>query len=1130
MRPLRSIPLSVLASALLIGTAVAQQFTPAIRIVNQIDEHQLVTLKGNTHPAANAKNDRGPVSPTLPMTDLIMVLSRSPEQQAAFDKFVAGQYDPNSPDYHHWLEPEEVGTNFGPSQTDIATISNWLTGHGFTIDEVTKDRMAIRFSGTAGQVESAFHTEIHNLDVKGEAHIGNMSDPQIPAALAPAVVGVKSLHNFFAKPMHKLGSKVTRSSETGKWERPATAPSISSGTSTATKSLSIRPEFGINTGSGSSANLIEDVTPYDFATIYNVLPLWNAASPIDGTGQTIAIAATSSINLADITAFRTAFSLPTTNAANTPQRVSGNSSPVTVCTDTTGTLPFQSNPCGLGDLVENSLDVEWSGAVAKNAQIVIVSSYPTSATDDGLWDSENYIINNKTAKIMNVSYGLCELGLGTAGNTSYNNLWQTAYTEGIAVFVASGDEGSASCDAGEDSNFGTPWSAQFGASVSGFASTPYNTAVGGTDFNWCNENSTTACPAAPYWSTTNNATGASALGYLPEVPWNDTCSNPLVLSVLQSIASQIGNDPNLPFKGTVRDSETACNYVANNSVYIFQAYTYSGSNQPVDISYFVDTTGGSGGASSCTSSNGQTVASCTGGYAKPSWQTGVTGVPSDNKRDIPDVSFFASNGFLNSAYLICVSEAGSACTYSSTVENGAQEIGGTSASSPAMAGVMALINQKAGSPQGNPNAELYKLASQQTYGSCSAERGNGSPVTSSACLFNDIDTGTIAMPCDYGAADGGILYNAAGIPFLVAQQQGFLSPNCTPLDSGDTVALHSGFSATAGFDLATGLGSLNVANVVNAWPSSVSPSFGVSGIGVTITGGATTGNTSTILVTPLDGFTGTVSLSCSVTTAPSGATSPVTCGSITPSAVTISGTSGATATLTVGSTTTTTGGAYAITVTGTSGSITETAIINVTLNGVTVANGTFTLAPPTASPATIAPGGTATSTVTVNTTANSLYTGTVSFTCSVAGPSGATDLPSCSLTSTNSTVALNATSMSGTVTYSVSTTAATSELVRPKIGNGRGWAGAGSGAVLALLLFFGIPARRRSWQSMLGVLVLMVALGSLAGCGGGGSGGGGGSQSNPGTTAGVYRMTVTPVGSPAPSTAPTPVTFTVTVN
>src|ERR1039458_9792882 len=201
MRPLHSLPLCVLASALLCGTAaMSQQFAPTVRIVDRIDGNQLVTLKGNTHPLANSANDLGRVSPTLPMTDLILVLSRRPEQQAAFDKFVANQYDSASPDFHKWLTPEQVGENCGPAETDIATITNWLTGHGFSVDEVTKDRMSIRFSGTAAQVESAFHTEIHNLTVKGVAHIGNMTDPRIPTALTPVVVGVKALHNFFPRP------------------------------------------------------------------------------------------------------------------------------------------------------------------------------------------------------------------------------------------------------------------------------------------------------------------------------------------------------------------------------------------------------------------------------------------------------------------------------------------------------------------------------------------------------------------------------------------------------------------------------------------------------------------------------------------------------------------------------------------------------------------------------------------------------------------------------------------------------------------------------------------------------------------------------------------------------------------
>jgi hypothetical protein len=799
------------------------------RIVDKIDESQLTVLHGNTHPAAVAKNDLGRVSPDMPMTDLVLVLSRSAEKQAEFEKFVADQYDPNSTVFHQWLSPEQVGEKFGPSLTDIATVSNWLAGHGLSVSEVTKDRMSIRFSGTAAQVEEAFHTEIHNLQVKGVAHIGNMSDPQIPAALSPVVVGVKSLHNFFPHPLHRMGSQVMHDSATGKWKRVAST-SVAGVTADATPAGRIvRPQYG---GVDTNYGQFEDVGPYDFATIYNVLPLWNASTPIDGTGQTIAIAGTSDINPSDIKAFRTDFGLPTSNTANTPIRISGNSQPLTVCTSTSS-----SASCGINDLVENSLDVEWSGSVAKNAQIILVASYPASASDDNLYDSESYIVNHKIANnnttvapIMNVSYGECELGMGTAGNVQYYNLWQTAASEGIAVFVASGDSDAASCDDGMDSV--TPYAAQYGLSVSGLASTPFNTAVGGTDLYWCPVTSSSCTsPAAQYWNTTNTipsgaTVGYNAKGYVPEVPWNDTCASPFGVQIAQEIASGIG------ISGVV-DAETACNFAANPSYESEVSYYYGG----YQMSYLVDIVGGSGGASNCVvnSSTSTSTGSCTtsatntgttsnpdtsasqgpqtvvnDGWPKPSWQTGVPGIPADGVRDIPDVSFFASDGFLGSAYLICVSEV-SACTFSTNVEPFAQEVGGTSVATPAMAGVMALINQKAGVQGGSPavNKELYALAAKQSYSNCSAE----SVTTSSSCSFNDIDAGKFTPG-----------YNNA-TPCLAG------SPNCTVSHSGDSIGILSGNYAGTGYDLATGLGSLNVANVVNNWTSAV---IGTSAATVTV--------------------------------------------------------------------------------------------------------------------------------------------------------------------------------------------------------------------------------------------------------------------------------------------------------
>jgi len=758
MLPSRKIPLALLAAFWICCHAASAQIpAPALRTAAPINEHLLVTLSGNTHPLARAAFDRGRVAPDLPMGDLVLVLRRDDRQQAAFDRFVASQYDPASPDYHRWLTPEEVGENFGPAPYEIDAVSNWLRGHGFSVDAVSPDRLSIRFSGTANQVESAFHTAIHSLDVRGEKHVANMADPQVPAALSPIVAGVKALHNFFPRPLHHLGSQVRFNRETAAWQRPANP----------TAATRPRPQFGSMDPYG---NPVEDVAPYDFAKIYNVMPLWQASTPIDGSGETIAIAGTSNIDLADVAAFRKTFGLP----VKVPSVVITNFDP--------GACLSLADSC-YGDLMENSLDVEWAGAVAKGAHIVLVVSSAPTATSDPLYLSESYIVEHRTAPVMNVSYGECEAALGTAGNIEYKNLWQTAASEGIAVFVASGDAASAACDQGYDAYYGVPYPSLFGLQVNGLSSTVYDTAVGGTDLNW-------ASSPATYWSASNNSgTGANARGYIPEVPWNDTCANPLVLPALESDARYLG-------VSGVTDAESACNFLIDDSSWIL-------TNYGADLAWLVDTVGGGGGASACTTIYGGNPTTCSGGYAKPAWQTGVTGIPADGLRDLPDVSFFASSGFLGSAYLICVSAGGNACTYSPTDEPVAQEVGGTSVASPAMAGVMALINQKAGAAQGSPNLMLYQLAARQSWAACSAEKASAS----GSCFFNDVDTGTNAVPCLNPNAPVSLSGPA----------------DCVVLDSADLAGILPGYSAGKGYDQATGLGSLNVANVVNAWPTAATP-------------------------------------------------------------------------------------------------------------------------------------------------------------------------------------------------------------------------------------------------------------------------------------------------------------------
>jgi subtilase family serine protease len=1132
MRNLRSLPLCALSLALYCNFAMAQTVAPTVRILKQIDPSHLVPLKGNVNPLANANNDRGSVGADLAMSGLTLILSRSPEQQAAFDSFVEDQYDPGSPSFHQWLTPSQIGERFGPAQADIATISTWLANQGFAVTSVSPDRMTINFSGTAGQVQGAFHTAIHNLSVNGVPHIANMTDPQIPEALSDVVVGVKGLHNFRPHPLHRVSGKVQISSNGSVLQRLVDSPAaslVSGGVpvseAAAPPSVTLRPTFTYTPANSSIP--VEDVAPYDFATIYNVLPLWQKATPINGTGQIITVIGTSDINVSDVATFKSIFGLP---AGLTPIMAHPTTDPG-VCTSAT-------NACGIGDLQENTLDVEWSGAVAPGAQVVLVTSpynNQTNPTNDPIFDSAQWTVSNVNksgtavynSHILSVSYGLCELAMGTAANVAYRNLWQTAASAGIAVIVASGDAGAPACDQGGDAS-GTPYSAQYGLSVSGLASTPYNTAVGGTQFTWClpaynSSGKLTGCSAstaAPYWSTTNNGTNRSnALGYIPERPWNDSCIDPIWTAYLTSIA------PFFNF-GTPANPEAACNYVYNNWLAINQAEVNSGNGQLV-LAPFVDTVGAGGGASNCIVNDNQNANSCSAsttstgssygslplvndGWPQPSWQTGVSGIPSGGSRAIPDVSFFAGDGALQSATLVCAAQAGGACS-ASNLSGTALEVGGTSIGAPQMAGVMALINQSTGSPQGNPNAQLYQLASKQNYAGCSSEGGS----VGSNCYFNDVDQGTITMPCAVSTqtVEGGAVYNSGSGLYNVngPTAAALASPNCAALNSGDKVGTlvssgtTPGYNAGAGFDLATGLGSMNIANVVTAWT-------GTSLIGTT---------PSTVTVTPASNTVESdLPLSVPVTVSGSSGT-PV--GSVSLSAGNYSGSgvlSSGAYTFTVPAGSFTSGGTQTISATynGDSTYAVSTGSASVTVNYVNFTLGAI------GNPSAIARGSNATASATIASTNG--YKGTVTVSCILTSGPTTNYAPTCIA---GNAVTLSSSAASLPVNLTVSTTAATAAVTYPKMGNGKGWLGAGSGAILAILVFLGIPARRRSWQTMLGLVVLVASLSAVSGCVAKSSSTSTSSTATPGTASGAYTFTVTASGSPA-TAAVASQTFIVTVN
>jgi subtilase family serine protease len=378
------------------------------------------------------------------MERMVLVLQPDSPQDAALEELLRAQQDPESSVYHHWLTPVEFGKRFGVSMNDLKQVTNWLRSYGMRVEEIPAARRSIVFSGTAAQVESLLHTRMQRYVVGGELHYANANDPEIPSALAPVVRGIVSLHDFRSKPLHVVA-----------------------------------PEYTV-------ANGTHYLQPQDWATIYDVLPLYNQG--LDGTGQSIAVLGRVDIALSDIRTFRTNAGLP----ANDPQVILNGPDPGFPWCD---------------DELESAMDVEWAGALAKNASVKFVTSQ--SAATDGINLSAQYAVNHNLAPIISLSYGLCESSLGTAGNAFWNSTWAQAAAQGMTVFVSSGDNGAAGCDSPSQTT------ASRGKAVNGLCSSPYSTCVGGTQFN------DTFNPGQ-YWSSSNGAGQSSALGYIPESAWNES--------------------------------------------------------------------------------------------------------------------------------------------------------------------------------------------------------------------------------------------------------------------------------------------------------------------------------------------------------------------------------------------------------------------------------------------------------------------------------------------------------------------------------------------------------------------------------------------------------------------------------
>lgn len=484
---LPSIALASASNAALAGVDT----TEAPRVTQTVDSRVVSTL-GNTHLSLLDKvSPTGPLADSAPMNHMQLVLQRSALRSSALENLIAAQHDPSSSKFHQWVTPDQFGHTFGVADADINAVTSWLTSQGFKVNGVYPNKMQIDFSGNAGQVRQAFHTQENHYIVNHVTHVANASDISMPTALRSVVLGVAGLNDFRPQPQHKQ-PQVAQFNASSQRFKVQQSPKSSTASG---------PSPMVNFSGG-----VRGFAPYDMQTIYNTSPLYT--SGLTGKGINIAVVEDQDMDVSDWPNFVAQFGLG--GYGGTFKQFQPLLSPDTGnCTDPGGNSPD-------GESIETVLDSEYTTAIAPGANIWVATCNDSGSTNffGGVFTAASNLINGTSRPdVISASYGYGEGFTDSASKTAIDLMWAQADAEGISVFVSTGDSGSNPSFNGSIIN-------GVGVDANSFATSPNDTGVGGSDTADVLDGD-----SSKYFNSTLNPVYGSAKSYVPEITWNQSCGN-----------------------------------------------------------------------------------------------------------------------------------------------------------------------------------------------------------------------------------------------------------------------------------------------------------------------------------------------------------------------------------------------------------------------------------------------------------------------------------------------------------------------------------------------------------------------------------------------------------------------------